>query len=106
MARTRYVHRTIKGTEVEVMTVNPSTKEIGSVAISVQGTYEDVNKLDKEVRKAFDSLNLDTKYVSITDSHVVTKEYRMLESQFMTLAEAKIVDGDTPVDEDEEEDEE
>ena len=102
MARTRYIHRTIKGTEAEVMTVNLSTKEIASVLVSVQGIYEDASRLEKEVKKAYDSLNLDAKFVSITDSHVVTKEYRMLESQFMSLAESEVVDGEAETEEDEE----
>lgn len=108
MARTRYIHRTILSTEAEVMTVNPTTKEIASVVVSVQGKYTDINdsKLEKEVRKGFDSLNLDSKFVSITSINTVTKAYKMLESQFMTLAESEIVEGDVELDEDEEEDEE
>lgn len=97
MARTRYVHRTIVGTEAEVMTVNTSTKEVGSQLVSVQGSYEDTkNKsLVKAVTKGFEALNLkDTEMVTITAVHPVTKEYRMLESLFMSLAESRAVDGD------------
>ena len=109
MARTRYVHRTILSTEAEVMTIDLKTKETASVVIAVQGKYEDPTdaKLEKEVKKCFDKLGRTDKFVAITDVHVVTKEYKMLESQFMTLAESKIVDGTgAENDEDEEEDDE
>ena len=104
MARTRYVHRTLLTTECEVMTVNPSSKEIGSVVVSVQGSYEEINaKLEKEVKKGFDALSLDdVKMVSITNTNIVTKEYRMLESLFMSLAESTIVDGESIIEDDEE----
>ena len=90
MARTRYVSRTILSTECEVMTVNTTTKEIGSVVVAVQGSYEDKadKKLEKEVRKGFDALALeDTAFVAITDIHTAEKKYRMLESLYMSLAE-------------------
>ena len=105
MARTRYVNRTILSTEAEVMTVNPSTKEIASVVIPVQGEYKDVNDkgLKKAVEKGFNALNLEgVVMATITDIHTVTRKYTMLESQFMALAESKIVDG-TESDEDEDE---
>ena len=105
MARTRYVTRTLLGTEAEVMTVNTATKEVGNVVVSVQGKYEDTEDkaLVKAVKKGFDALALEnTVFASITAIHTVTKRYKMLESQFMTLAESEIVDGEV-VDEDEEE---
>ena len=105
MGRTRYVHRTIVSTEVEVMTVNTDTKEFGNVLVPVQGTYSDItdSKLEKEVKKGFDSLTLaDTVMVKITDIHPVTKMYKMLESQFMALAESEVVDGEVFNDGDEE----
>lgn len=97
MARTRYVHRTILSTEAEVLTMNVQTKETASVLISVQGKHEDPSdkKLEKEVKKCFDALNRDDVFVAITSVNVVTKEYKMLESQFMTLAESKVVDGES-----------
>lgn len=105
MARTRYVTRTLLGTEAEVMTVNTATKEVGSVVVSVQGKYEDTadKALVKAVKKGFDALELEnTVFASITAIHTVTKRYKMLESQFMTLAESEVVDGEV-TDEDEEE---
>lgn len=109
MARVRKVTRTILSTEAEVMTVNTQTKEVGSVLVSVGGTFDRADEkqgkaLDKAVRKGFASLNLgeDIVMASITDVHVSTKRYSMLESQFMSLAECVVVDGEV-VDEDEDE---
>lgn len=114
MARTRYIHRTILGTEAEVMTVNTETKEVGSVLITVQGNYEDSKdkSLVKAVTTGFEALSIpDTEMVTITDIHPVSKEYRMLESLFMSLAESRTVDGETAgewtkADEDEEDEDE
>ena len=97
MARTRYIHRTIMGTEAEVMTVNTSSKEVGSVLVTVQGNYTDTKDktLVKAVTKGFEALSIeDTEMVTITAVHPVSKEYRMLESLFMTLAESRTIDGD------------
>lgn len=97
MARTRFVNRTILSTEAEVKTLNLATDEIGSVVVPVQGEYTDKKDkaLVKAVRKGFEALNLgeDIEYVAITDIHTKTCLYRMLESQFMALAEVKVVDG-------------
>ena len=106
MARTRYVHRTILSTEAEVMTVNTATKEVGSVVVPVQGKYESTDDahLVKAVKKGFDALHLEnTVFASITAIHTVTKLYKMLESQFMALAESEIVEGEVTEDEDEDE---
>ena len=103
MARTRYVHRTILSTEAEVKTMNLATDEIKSVVVSVQGKYDDPKKLEKEVKKAYEAMKLPEAFVGIKDSHVATKEYRMLESQFMAFAEATEVAEGTVADEDEEE---
>lgn len=102
MARTRYVHRTILSTEAEVKTMNLETDEIKSVLVSVQGKYDDPKKLEKEVKKAYEAMKLPEAFVGIKDSHVATKEYRMLESQFMALAETSVV-GEGEEEEDEEE---
>ena len=106
MARTRYVNRTILSTEAEVKTLNVETDEIGSVVVPVQGAYDDKKDkaLVKAVKKGFEALNLgeDIEYVTITDIHTKTALYRMLESQFMALAEVTEVDG-AVADEDEEE---
>lgn len=90
MARTRYIHRTILSTEAEVMTVNTATREVGSVVVSVQGKYDDITDktLVKAVQKGFEALNLEnTVFASITSISTSTKEYRMLESLFMSMAE-------------------
>lgn len=110
MARVRKVTRTILSTEAEVMTVNTATKEVGSILVSVGGTFDREDEkqekaLDKAVRKAFASMNLGDEVVmaSITDVHVSTKRYSMLESQFMAQAECEVVEGElTDEDEDEE----
>ena len=103
MARTRYVHRTILSTEAEVKVMNLQTDEIKSVVVSVQGKYDDSKKLEKEVKKAYESMNLPEAFVGIKDSHVATKEYRMLESQFMAFAEATEVDPENATEDDDEE---
>lgn len=106
MARTRYVHRTILSTEAEVKVMNLDTDEIKSVVVSVQGKYDDPKKLEKEVRKAYEAMNLPESFVGIKESHVATKEYRMLESQFMAFAEATEVDPNAESESDDEDGEE
>ena len=98
--RTRYINRTIVSTDVEVMTVNPATKEVGSVVVTVSGTYSDPTDktLDKVVRKAFNEAGHDTVFVSVTALTPVTKAYRMLESQFIQLAECSVIDSEGAVD--------
>lgn len=98
MARVRKVTRTIISTDAEVMTTNTATKEVGSVVITVAGTYDlsdekDAKALDKAVRKAFDKQGLDAsiKFVAITDTTPVTKHYTMLEDDFIKLAECKVL---------------
>lgn len=113
MARVRKVTRTIVSTDAEVMTVNTATQEIGSVVVTVAGTYnredeKDVKALDKAVRKSFAHLGLDDTVVmvSITDTHPVTKRYEMLELDFIKLAECSVIaEGEVVEDESEEEDE-
>ena len=111
MARVRKVTRTIVSTDAEVMTVNTATQEVGSVVVTVAGTYDlDEEKegkaLDKAVRKSFANLGLDDTVVmvSITDTTPVTKHYEMLEDDFIKLAEVKILASGDDVDEDEDED--
>ena len=98
--RTRYINRTIVSTDVEVMTANPSTKELGSVVVTVSGTYTDPTDkaLDKAVRKAFSEAGHDTVFVTVTSLTPVTKAYRMLESQFIQLAKCTVIDSDGAVD--------
>ena len=110
MARVRKVTRTILSTEAEVLTLNTQTKEVGSVLVSVGGTFDREDEkqqkaLDKAVRKAFASMNLGAEVVmaSITDVHVSTKKYSMLESQFVAMAECEVVEGEVTEDDDEEE---
>lgn len=105
MARVRKVTRTILSTDAEVMTVNIATQEIGSVLVTVAGTYEvdddadeeavakNKKALDKAVRKSFANLGLDEEIVmvSITSSQTVTKWYSMLEDEFIKLAECKVL---------------
>lgn len=112
--RVRKVTRTIVSTDAEVMTVNTATQEIGSVVVTVAGTYnqddeKDAKALDKAVKKSFKNLGLDEVIVavSITDAHPVTKHYTMLEDDFIKLAECKVLSTDEAVDSaDEDEDEE
>lgn len=111
MARVRKVTRTIVSTDVEVMTVNTATQKIGSVIITIAGTYnredeKDEKALDKAVRKSFANQKLGDSIVmvSITDTTPVTKHYEMLEDDFIKLAECKVVgDGETTEDDDEDE---
>ena len=111
MARVRKVTRTFVSTDVEVMTVNTATQEIGSVLVTVVGTYnredeKEAKALDKAVRKAYANLGLDevVVLVSITDTHPVTKHYEMLEDDFIKLSECKIIaEGEATEDEDEDE---
>lgn len=111
MARVRKVTRTIVSTDVEVMTVDTATQKIGSVIITIAGTYnredeKDEKALDKAVRKSFanQKLGATTVMVSITDTTPVTKHYEMLEDDFIKLAECKVVgDGETTEDDNEDE---
>ena len=98
--RTRYINRTIVSTDVEVMTANPTTKELDSVVVTVSGTYTDPTDkaLDKAVRKAFSEAGHDTVFVTVTSLTPVTKAYRMLESQFIQLSECTVISSDEAVD--------
>lgn len=116
MARVRQVTRTLVSTECEVMTVNTSTQKVASVVLMVTGTYDKDNEkdkkaLDKAVRKAFENKKLgdDVVMVSVTSTTPVTMRYKMLEDEFIALAESTIIayDGEeVATEEDEEEDEE
>ena len=111
MARVRKVTRTIVSTDVEVMTVNTATQEIGSVLVTVAGTYnredeKEAKALDKAVRKSFANLGFEdvVVFVSITDAHPVTKHYTMLEDDFIKLAECKVLaEGEVTEDDEDEE---
>lgn len=109
MARVRKVTRTIVSTDVEVMTVDTATQKIGSVVITIAGTYDRENEkdekaLDKAVRKSFANQKLgDTiVMVSITETTPVTKHYEMLEDDFIKLAECKVVGDGEETDDDNE----
>lgn len=117
MARVRQVTRTLVSTECEVMTVNTSTQKVASVVLMVTGTYDkddekDKKALDKAVRKSFENQKLgdDVVMVSVTSTTPVTMRYKMLEDDFIKLADSTIIAiGDEAVEgteEDEEEDEE
>lgn len=117
MARVRQVTRTLVSTECEVMTVNTSTQKVASMVLMVTGTYDkddekDKKALDKAVRKSFENQKLgdDVVMVSVISTTPVTMRYKMLEDDFIKLADSTIIAiGDEPVEgieEDEEEDEE
>ena len=111
MARIRKVTRTIVSTDVEVKTINTATDVIGSVVITVAGTYnvddeKEAKALDKAVRKSFVNQKLGDEIVmvSIVETHPVTKWYSMLEDDFIKLAECKVLaEGENAEDEDENE---
>lgn len=111
MARIRKVTRTIVSTDAEVMTVNTETKEVGSIVVTVAGTYDldddkDNKALDKAVRKAFANKGLDDiVMVSITETTPVIKRYSMLEDTFTSLAECEVLAEGDLVDEDEDSEE-
>jgi len=112
MARVRKVTRTIISTDAEVMTINSATKEVGSVVITVAGTYnledeKEKKALDKAVRKSFEHQNLGEtiKYVDITATTPVTKHYTMLEDDFIKMAECKVLAQGELVEDEEGEDE-
>ena len=94
MARTRYVTRTLMSTEAEVKTLNTETDEVGSVVVCVQGEYQLGDKaLEKAVKKVFEARNLeDTVFCKITAVTTAVKQYRMLESLFMSMAEVTEVE--------------
>lgn len=125
MARVRQVTRTLVSTECEVMTVNTTTQKVASVVLMVTGTYDKDNEkdkkaLDKAVRKSFENKKLgdDVVMVSVTSTTPVTMRYKMLEDEFIALAESTIIaigdeavegtvdDTDDDTQEDEEEEEE
>ncbi len=98
MARVRQVTRTIVSTECEVMTVNTKTQKVESIVIMVSGTYnvedeKEKKALDKAVKKSFANQKLgdDVVMVSVTSTTPVTMHYRMLEDDFIKLAESTII---------------
>ena len=71
MARIRKVTRTIVSTDVEVQTINTATDVIGSVVITVAGTYnvddeKEAKALDKAVRKSFANQKLGDEIVMVS----------------------------------------
>ena len=103
MARTRYINRTIVSTDVEVTVAHPDTKEFKSLVVTVNGTYATTEDegLDKAVRKAFKDGKYDGVFVSIDAVTPVVKAYRMLEAEFIKLAECKVLSEGESVEEDE-----
>ena len=108
MARIRKVTRTIVSSDVEVTTLNTATREVGSVVITIAGTYnldneKDYKVLDKATRKSFINQNLgeNVKYVDIENVTPVTKHYTMLEDDFIKLAECKVLAQGETVEDDE-----
>ena len=98
MARVRQITRTLESTECEVMTVDTSTQKVASVVITVTGNYDTSNEkekkaLEKAVKKAFINKKLgdNVVMVSITSSTPLTIRYKMLEDEFIALAESTII---------------
>lgn len=98
MARVRQITRTLESTECEVMTVDTSTQKVASVVITVTGNYDTSNEKEKKafekaVKKAFINKKLgdNVVMVSITSTTPLTIRYKMLEDEFIALAEPTII---------------
>lgn len=109
MARVRQITRTLESTECEVMTVDTSTQKVASVVITVTGNYDTSNEKEKKafekaVKKAFINKKLgdNVVMVSITSTTPLTIRYKMLEDEFIALAESTIIaiDGESVATED------
>lgn len=85
MARVRMVTRTIVATKVNVLCLNVETCEPFNKEVTISGTFDKPEKLEKAVKKIVD--NETEKAVQIVHSEPVETLYGMTEQDFIAHAE-------------------
>ena len=79
------VTRTIQTTVANCLCVNPETREVTEMSLTLSGTFKDLKSLEKAVNKVTE--NAPFRVVSITDSRVEETLYGMTEQKFIENAD-------------------
>lgn len=87
MARIPVVSRTITSTEVTVLCINTSTREISEVVKVLPRTYASNDAILKFIDKNGIDMGENVKPVSVVSTKVKNQLYKMLETKFVELAE-------------------
>ena len=83
--RKAMVTRTIQTTVANCLCVNPETREVTEMSLTLSGTFKDIKSLEKSVNKVTE--NAPFRVVSITDSRVEETLYGMTEQKFIENAD-------------------
>lgn len=83
--RKAMVTRTIQTTVANCLCVNPDTREVTEITLTLSGTFKDNKSLEKAVKKVTE--NAPFRVVSITDSRVEETLYGMSEQKFIENAD-------------------
>lgn len=83
--RKAMVTRTIQTTVANCLCVNPETREVTEMSLTLSGTFKDIKSLEKAVNKVTE--NAPFRVVSITDSRVEETLYGMTEQKFIENAD-------------------
>ena len=83
--RKAMVTRTIQTTVANCLCVNPDTREVTEITLTLSGTFKDNKSLEKAVNKVTE--NAPFRVVSITDSRVEETLYGMTEQKFIENAD-------------------
>lgn len=79
------VTRTIQTTVANCLCVNPETREVTEMSLTLSGTFKDLKSLEKAVNKVTE--NAPFRVVSITDTKVEETLYGMTEQKFIENAD-------------------
>lgn len=83
--RKAMVTRTIQTTVANCLCVNPDTREVTEITLTLTGTFKDNKSLEKAVNKVTEDAPF--RVVSITDSRVEETLYGMTEQKFIENAD-------------------
>lgn len=83
--RKAMVTRTIQTTVANCLCVNPETREVTEMSLTLSGTFKDLKSLEKAVNKVTE--NAPFRVVSITESRVEETLYGMTEQKFIENAD-------------------
>lgn len=83
--RKAMVTRTIQTTVANCLCVNPDTREVTEITLTLSGTFKDNKALEKAVNKVTEDAPF--RVVSITDSRVEETLYGMTEQKFIENAD-------------------
>lgn len=83
--RKAMVTRTIQTTVANCLCVNPDTREVTEISITLSGTFKDIKSLEKAVSKVTEGEPF--RVVTITDTKVEETLYGMTEQKFIENAD-------------------